>query len=400
MTLLVIFLLVILPSCSFIEAEKEKVISEKTDLISQGISRQLSDQKNDLAENDLTKMDLTEKDESSTSRQEISGKQSCTISKTTPQFTHENYYTGPLADTHVHLPVSSKIVSTIAIQSGFEDMPAYGQRLSNGEELTVDYLSCLFTSEGITKVFGFNLIPSMTISSSVNAVEEMAEKYPLLFIPFYMPTPIDSLNPTPGDVDEILTKNTFFKGYGEVKFSFQEVKNQGIEDQKSIEYYDLAKKHNLVIMMHPAEDQKESVIRLLQKYPTVKFLFHSREMEGWLEEILADYPNAFYSLDAIFVNLYGWTGQHQQKGPTQQEFIDYFTANFNQIKQNEVHRWKGVIEKYPHQLMWGTDRWYTWHFSPEVGALLEEFGRSFIAELSPEVQDNFAYKNAQKIMEE
>jgi len=50
--------------------------------------------------------------------------------------------------------------------------------------------------------------------------------------------------------------------------------------------------------------------------------------------------------------------------------------------------------------MWGTDRWYRWQFDYEVGGILEEFGRSFIGELEPQVQEKFAYKNAEKILQE
>ena len=49
--------------------------------------------------------------------------------------------------------------------------------------------------------------------------------------------------------------------------------------------------------------------------------------------------------------------------------------------------------------MWGTDRWHEWHFDQEVGGLLEEFGRSFIGEFAPEIQEKFAYKNAEEFLQ-
>lgn len=63
-----------------------------------------------------------------------------------------------------------------------------------------------------------------------------------------------------------------------------------------------------------------------------------------------------------------------------------------------VAHWKPLIEKYPDRFTWGTDRWFAWHFDPEVGGLIEELSRSFIGKLDPAVQENFAYKNAERML--
>ena len=62
----------------------------------------------------------------------------CTLTPKAREFISPQYYTGPLIDSHVHMPVFSKIVSTTAIQSGFQDMPSFDN------ELTIDYIICLF----------------------------------------------------------------------------------------------------------------------------------------------------------------------------------------------------------------------------------------------------------------
>ena len=73
-------------------------------------------------------------------------------------------------------------------------------------------------------------------------------------------------------------------------------------------------------------------------------------------------------------------------------------SNFDSVLKEEVAHWKERVEKYPDRFTWGSDRWFAWHFDPEVGGILEEFGRSFIGSLDPSVQENFAYKNAQKML--
>ena len=64
-----------------------------------------------------------------------------------------------------------------------------------------------------------------------------------------------------------------------------------------------------------------------------------------------------------------------------------------------VKKWKAKIERHPDRFMWGTDRAYKWHYDEEVSVLLEEFGRAFIGRLDPDVQEKFAYKNAESLLE-
>ena len=49
--------------------------------------------------------------------------------------------------------------------------------------------------------------------------------------------------------------------------------------------------------------------------------------------------------------------------------------------------------------MWGTDRGHLWTYDEDVSVLLEEFGRALIARLDPEVQEKFAYKNAENLLQ-
>ena len=72
--------------------------------------------------------------------------------------------------------------------------------------------------------------------------------------------------------------------------------------------------------------------------------------------------------------------------------------HFNEVLHAALSEWKLRIEAHPSRFMWGTDRWYDWHFDAEVGGLLEEFGRAFIGRLSPAVQENFAHKNAEALL--
>ena len=83
---------------------------------------------------------------------------------------------------------------------------------------------------------------------------------------------------------------------------------------------------------------------------------------------------------------------------SKEEFLTEFRADFNILLEENIDKWKDEIEARPDRFVGGTDRGNTWHFDPEVGAILVEFSGAFIGSLDPEVQEKFAYKNAERLI--
>ena len=321
-----------------------------------------------------------------------SPKVDCNLAITEPKFVHDSYYTGPLIDTHVHMPVSG-IVSMVAIKFGIEEITPYD------DELSIDNIACQFESEGIIKAFGFNVIPKYAISKSINKVKSNEKRHPGKFVHFYQPTPNSALNPGPKKVDQILTDNSnIFMGYGEVKYNAKVDNEFGLFDQEYIEIFDIINKHNIMTMMHPGPEHKEEVIELLKNHPNINFLFHGGESSSWIIEVLETYNNAYKTIQPND-HLFGWSDKNGDLlRPTKDEYLEYMRNNFNSLLDAELNFKKKIIEEHPETFMWGTDRLKKWHFDPEVGAMVEEFGRAFIAQLDPSVQEKFAYKNAENIL--
>lgn len=313
----------------------------------------------------------------------------CTLTPKPREFNAAPYYEGPLIDAHFHMPVSSSIVATVGRQMGFEHMPAFGGKL------TPDYLACLFQSEGITKVIAFFLTTKFSLGAEVRSASNFQKKYPNLITPFFMPGTNDTLRVSTSTVKATLTKNKgLFTGVGEIKM----FDNGSILRPVFLSHYELARTHGLPVMLHPYHEHKAEVMELLKRYPTVKFLFHGGDDREWVMEVIGRYPNAYYSLDANLTSLYGSLPEHRDKEPDKEEFIAYFRAHFDEVLQRALSEWKNRIENHPDRFMWGTDRWYDWHFDAEVGGLLTEFGRAFIGRLAPGVQERFAYKNAEALL--
>ncbi|TSC77383.1 MAG: Uncharacterized protein G01um101429_1083 [Parcubacteria group bacterium Gr01-1014_29] len=322
----------------------------------------------------------------------------CKLKPKQREFTEGPYYSGPLIDTHVHMPVAFKIIGTVAMKFGFEDMPA-------AVDISTGYINCLFDTEGITKTFGFFIVPNIIPipGRMVSHVKNIEEKYPGKFVKFFMPPlPLQIINPKFSTVKKIFNNNPgLFQGYGEARFDFNVGTNAHPEDEYFLEMYTLADENNLIVQIHPDRGQLEALSRLLEKYPHVKFLAHV--MPYYKKEIgtLMDaHDNLYYSLDAEIHYIFGYHTIQNNRGPTKEEYLKFIRGNFNSLLKEGLRDWKQIIEAHPDRFTWGSDRWYTWHFDSEVSGLVVEFGRAFIGHLDPAVQERFAYKNAERMLQD
>lgn len=325
----------------------------------------------------------------------VAEKKPCNLPKTQREFKSEPYYTGPLIDSHVHLPTTAKMVSNIAGQNGLE-LPVLEGNLS------ADNLICLFDSEGITKTFGFHVTAKFAEGAGVSAARAIEEAYPDKIIHFLMPPPVKSLNVNPSGIEGILNKNKgLFKGFGEVALYMDSYEGTKPDDPMLQQIYKLAKEHNLIVMVHPEDDLKDGVEEILRDNPEVTFFFHGGKEQEWIIDLMPKYKNFYFSVDANINHLFGFKKEHQyQKLTKKEDYLAYMRENFDSALKEEVADWKSKIEKYPDRFTWGTDRWYAWHFDPKVGGVVEEFSRSFIGRLDKSAQENFAYKNAEKMLQE
>jgi len=234
------------------------------------------------------------------------------------------------------------------------------------------------------------------LEQEVSTVKKAEKNYSGAFAPFLMPAPYSSLRISLKNVRDTLDKNKgLFNGVGEIKV----FDGTSLDNPYFSELFKIANEYNLVIMMHPFKGDKAVVEKILKQYPNVKFLLHGGHDSEWITEVMRDYANVYYSLDGNIAALYGWNRKHDNKEPSKKEWLSYIRENFDSLLNEEINYWKPRIEAYPDRFMWGTDRWYAWHFDAEVGGLLEEFGRSFIGKLSPSVQEKFAHKNAEMLIE-
>ncbi len=294
-----------------------------------------------------------------------------------PQFNAEPYYSGKLFDAHFHMPPAF-------------DEPDEGWRPPVlGKEVTLQQILCLLDKEKVVGAAAFYMWNFENLEKSLQDAAQIKKQSFAGMHLFLIPSELEA-----EELDDILTKNPgVFEGFGEIVYYSPEPPRNTPDDAASLETAVVAAKHGAVVMFHPDKNQKAKVEAVLQKNPTTKFLMHGWESEDYISELMDKYPNVYYSIDSAV--LYQYDGM-LIKGP-QNTFLNKFKSNFNFQVQQKVDKWKPRIEKHPDKFMWGTDRAADWHFTEEISILFEEFARAFIGKLPKEVQEKYAYQNAEKL---
>ena len=313
----------------------------------------------------------------------------CNLAPLQRQFSNTPYYTGPLIDDHFHMPQMREIPNN-------PDAPVLDKDVSKHDVV------CLFSDkERIKNVFAFYGVPLDLKEKSIQDAREIEHESPGAVIHFIELVSFPGYPVVPQQVEGILNANEgLFKGYGEISLylPFYTESNVMPNDPTMKELYKIAEKHHLIVMMHLIESQQQAIEEVLRDFPNVKFLFHGIESLSWAGTLfgadLDKYPNAYYSVDIDLVK------DAIFPATTKQDFINNMKQNWQGMLSEKVAFWKSRIEKHPNQFLWGTDRGhYAWHYDPEVQALLEEYGRVFIGQLDPAVQERYAYKNAEYLLQ-
>src|SRR3989344_3418790 len=318
----------------------------------------------------------------------------------------KNYYNGPLIDTHYHIPDL-----TLPIIGDFGALDQVSPSL--GLNLTISDIVCTLNQENTTKVFAFFPVYPEISDYHIELAKRTMQKYPDKFVPFIMPPEHDnSPNGFPTVDAKTLSKMLsvypgLFRGFGEIGLYERQGGAPALppNSPRLTEIYPVVQSNKLVVYFHLGENQKESFEKVLDQNPDINFIWHGDqlipgEQDGMqdlsnIEDIIRNHPNAFYTIDELYGNK--WMIKPEVK---KEEFLNYL-EDYENLLQYDLNNWKWIIEKYPNQFMWGTDRsdQVLWSHDLEVGQALSNYARAFIAGLNTNVQENFAYKNAERLLQ-
>ncbi len=328
-----------------------------------------------------------------TMEEDTSEKPKCTRDFS-PQFNAGQYYSGPLIDAHFHMPNLIDVSKIGTHGEGRSFDPITDPVL--GKDVELDKILCNFDKEKVRGAIGFAIGAEQALDETLKIAKSIKEESSGKISLFLMPAMFSTES-----LENIEKSNKgLFKGYGEMAFYDPSYANTPPDSLKVMEIYEVGRKNNLIIMMHPAGRQESQVENALRKNPNVRFLLHGPEIEGSIVNLMNKYPNVYYSVDAVLARIPPMPAALMYTVSGKEEFLSKFPQNFDLMLNEAEKSWKAKIEQHPDRFMWGTDRGHKWTYDEEVSILLEEFGRAFIARLDPDVQEKFAYKNAERLLQE
>ena len=309
-----------------------------------------------------------------------------------PKYSVGPHYTGPLFDAHLHMPTLIDIskVDPNKLEGHGADIAGH---IVVDRDAELDKLLCNFEREKVRGAIGFTIGEAELLAETLSGAKSMKAKVGSRVDLFLTPASFNA-----GILNNIIAGNkNLFAGFGEMAFYHPSYIGTPPDAPSVMQIYEVARKHNIMVMMHPNARQESAIENAVKQNPNIKFLLHGPETENTIHGIIGKYPNVYYSIDTILIRLPSVPGPLMYMVGGKDEFKAKFAQNYTAMLSNSVNQWKAKIEQYPDRYMWGTDRSDPWTYDEDMSALIEEFARDFIAELDPAVQENFAYKNAEKL---
>jgi hypothetical protein len=170
-----------------------------------------------------------------------------------------------------------------------------------------------------------------------------------------------------------------------------------------------------IVMIHPRNVRQgrptelAEIERSIGKYPDAIFLFHSdSDVLKLVIPLMSKYPNVYFTMDATHAifhpynpRLVGYNILYPPDAAA--DNAESFLTKVNQIGLLDGLLEAGfakvapLLQQYPDRIMWGTDLNDDWHFEESVTDTVIKISREFIGRLPADIQEKYAYQNAQRV---
>ncbi|MBI2416125.1 MAG: hypothetical protein HYV33_05720 [Candidatus Kerfeldbacteria bacterium] len=206
----------------------------------------------------------------------------------------DSYYTGPLIDTHLHIP------SPLDSDNGNPVLR---------KDMTMADIACTLRYEDTQSVFAFFPVYAgdNSYEQFYQAADSAKAKYPDLFVRFINPPGKQSGVPTVtvNRLKQFLhDRPNLWQGYGEIG---------------------------------------------LYANPDINFIVHGEQIENDVASLMDNYANIYFTVNDLYGDQYLL---HQ--GETEASFIAKID-DYDTLLEQDLATWQERIETHPRQFMWGTD---------------------------------------------
>ena len=139
----------------------------------------------------------------------------------------------------------------------------------------------------------------------------------------------------------------------------------------------------------------------IRKYPDAIFLFHSIWTFDLVAQLMSKYPNVYYSMDFAGSFFKGNGVRLYPKDAGSNNAASFLAAvnrtGLDYIVERNLKDLAPRLQQYPDRIFWGTDLSEPWHFEEPVTDVVISISRQFIGRLPADIQEKYAYQNAQRV---
>jgi hypothetical protein len=313
-----------------------------------------------------------------------------------------SYYSGPLIDTHLHIPQlpddgfgieADGDEESKGVDFDLYDSIAEEDRPLLGRSVTISSIVCALQNEGSVRAFAFFPVFEDIQVQLVEVADRTMSEYPSLFVPFIQSSGSSASTVEADVLREFLEISPgLFFGHGEVGDSPTEPINPPPDSELYTENFEVDRANGLPVYYHTGEGRQDNMARALESVPDITFIVHGDFVRPHIDALMDDYPNIYFTFNDIFDEI-----TPQFRFGDKEDFISAMRADWDQLLENAVDMYRPMIEDHPDRYLWGTDRAdIAWNYDEDIGQLLAEFGRAFIGRFDPEIQEMIAYKNAEE----
>jgi hypothetical protein len=310
-------------------------------------------------------------------------------------------YTGPLFDDHLHL---------------YDMYQGSPQQLSLMKVRTAGDLISYLDRNKIVGAIGFYAFTSNKLRYPWGSTfETIISGAKSRVVPMVQPTPWSDF--ASGQFSETvlqqyLQPQGLCQGVGELVLKKPELQSITLDGSVMQIVFKAVDEKKGIVMIHPSSTYEggrsmelSEIESAVSQYPDIIFIFHPGLLAyKIIEPLLSKYSNVYYSIDFAGAT----TTTANLLFPVDASFSnkEAFLSEVNRIGidniVNEIYRvYATVIGKYPERFFWGTDfggdTTQHWHFEDSVTDMVIKISREFIGKLPADIQEKYAYKNAQRV---
>ncbi|MFC1917663.1 amidohydrolase family protein [Chloroflexota bacterium] len=210
------------------------------------------------------------------------------------------------------------------------------------------------------------------------------------------------------DMRQYLQPKGALRGFGEVGLWHEEYQSVTFDDPRMQTLFQLINEAKGIVMIHASGGRRAErptelteIAPSIRKYPDAIFLFHSINTFDVVAQLMSEYPNVYYSMD-FGASFFMGRGVSLKPTDAASNNAASFLGAVNQtgldyIVERNLEDLTPLLQQYSDRIFWGTDFSEPWHFEEPVTDLVVGISRQFIGRLPADIQEKYAYQNAQRV---